>query len=393
MNAKREFRMMPPQRGQVLFLVGLALVLLLGVMALSIDLGMMYVARNEAQRAADAAALAGAEVFVTTGCVTTGCSSGGPHEPKARAQAELVGAQNYILRQPANISDAQISFSYPSPQEPQITVAVAATVPTIFAKIFGVQIVPVSVTSMAEAYSGSTVFGCVAPFLVPNCDASQTGGPLNTQCANDNGAYKANYFINTATNPPSLEPGVLGETWQLHFGKGPGSGAYPSQWYLLAFISNSGSDIRKEISQCSPTPLACGDYVNTADGKKVGPVDQGVEARIHANGLGMGQGQDVLNSAAPLQITGGANNPYGLAGKTFSGASDSMVIVPVYDGHALNPGGDSVQIVGFIELFIEDVEHNGSATPVNTVILNAALCNGTIVTNPSATIPIRLIHP
>ncbi|HEV2388211.1 MAG TPA: TadE/TadG family type IV pilus assembly protein [Candidatus Acidoferrales bacterium] len=396
MNATRETKKAWPRRnrrGAVLFLVAAGLVVLLGVMALAIDLGMMYVARNEAQRASDAAALSGAEAFVTSGCLAAGCSAGGPQEPQARAQAQLLGAQNSVLGRPATIAGNQISFSYPSPQEPQITVAVSATVPTIFARILGVRTVPVSVTSMAEAYNGSTVFGCVAPFLVPDCDPNHPAGAVNTMCANDNGPYAASHFINTTTDPPTLQPGVLGETWQLHFGQDASHSVGPSQWYLLGFANNSGSALRDAIVHCSPIPLACGDWIDTANGKKVGPVDQGVEERIHANGLGPGQGQDTLNSVSPLQMTGGANNPYGLAGKTFTGSSDSIVLVPVYNGGPVDPGGSRVQIVGFLQLFITDVEQVGSLNPVNTVILGAALCNGTVVTNPSATIPVRLIHP
>lgn len=53
-----------PRRGAVLAFVAVSLPALLGVMALAIDLGLLYSARAEAQRAADSSALAGASAYM-----------------------------------------------------------------------------------------------------------------------------------------------------------------------------------------------------------------------------------------------------------------------------------------------------------------------------------------
>src|SRR5256885_7688194 len=55
------------ERGVTILLVTVALVVMLGLAALGIDVVTLYVARTEAQRAADAAALAGARAFVASG--------------------------------------------------------------------------------------------------------------------------------------------------------------------------------------------------------------------------------------------------------------------------------------------------------------------------------------
>jgi hypothetical protein len=120
--------------------------------------------------------------------------AGGPQEPLARVQAEAVGDQNFVAGQPANIQDADISFSYPTAEEPQITVAVQrAQIPTLFAKMFGVFNASVKATAMAEAYNPSggdtnVSTGCMAPFMVPNCDPNPNAkGPApNPNCAGDN---------------------------------------------------------------------------------------------------------------------------------------------------------------------------------------------------------------
>ena len=58
------------ERGQTILLVAVSMVVLLGLAALAIDVVTLYVASGEIQRAADAAAIAGAKVFVDTGVTT-----------------------------------------------------------------------------------------------------------------------------------------------------------------------------------------------------------------------------------------------------------------------------------------------------------------------------------
>ena len=55
---------MDDQKGYVIVTTALLLVVLLGFGALAVDVGLLYSARTAAQRAADAAALAGAFTFV-----------------------------------------------------------------------------------------------------------------------------------------------------------------------------------------------------------------------------------------------------------------------------------------------------------------------------------------
>jgi len=55
------------ERGQTILLVAVSIVSLLAMAALAIDVVTLYTARSETQRAADAAALAGAKAFVDSG--------------------------------------------------------------------------------------------------------------------------------------------------------------------------------------------------------------------------------------------------------------------------------------------------------------------------------------
>src|SRR5262249_3043744 len=223
------------QRGATLILVAVGLGVFVGISALAIDLAMLYVTRNEAQRAADAAALAGAKVFVTSGCTSApgGCVAGGPQEAAARSQAETIGAQNNVGGQAANIQDPDVTFDYSaSPFNPRITVVVQRTkarsnaIPTFFVKIFGVTTADIGAKATAEAYnpSGSSTgpticASCLKPFMLGNCDSS----PSHTTPANPNCPGQG-YFIDPSTgaieHPGPYPTGVVGQEWTIHVGGG-----------------------------------------------------------------------------------------------------------------------------------------------------------------------------
>jgi len=398
------------ETGSVLLIVAAAMVVLLGVSALAIDMANLYLARAQAQRAADAGALAGAKSFVTTGCTTGGCTAGGVQETLGRQQAEAAGDQNYIAGQPASIQDSDVTFSYPNPQEPQITVVARRSVSTFFAKIFGINNANVSATATAEAYNpaggGNVTLGqaCLKPFLVPDCDPTHTS-PTNGSCATSGQGYFFDPSTGAIQHPGVYPSGVIGMPWQLH------SNAGPSQWYLVGFGGappSSGAALRAHIAECTPAILSCGDTLTTANGKKVGPVDQGTNELIQANGDGLNQGQDSIDTSIgpPFAITGGANNPNpALRGKVFYDYSESpsVATVPVYSGNSLPPGGTTVTIDGYMQVFIKDANHQGQDDYVDVVILNISSCggapggggggsNGSVVAAAGSPVPIRLIR-
>src|SRR3990172_3107897 len=109
------------QEGMTLFMVAALLFVLLGMAALSIDLVAFYVNRSEAQRAADAAALAGAKKFLQ---YVNGASPQFVVEAAARQEAQAVGAQNVVGGQPAQIADSDVAFDFSVPNNPRITVTV-----------------------------------------------------------------------------------------------------------------------------------------------------------------------------------------------------------------------------------------------------------------------------
>ena len=376
------------EAGSVLLIVAFAMVVLLAVSAFAIDLANFYLARNQAQRAADSAALAGAYAFLQSGCLTGGCTSGGPQETLGRQYAEASGGQNYIAGTPANIQNGDITFSYPTPTEPQITVVARRTVSTFFAKAFGVQTANVDAAATAEAYAPGGVGGggqgfyasCIKPFLVPDCDPNHVTSPNNPNCPGMGYFFDPNNGGNVMNPGLYSQGGIQGMPWQLHTMAGP------SQWYLVGFGDappSSGSALRDHIAECTPGYFSCTTTLVTANGKNVGPIDQGVNALINALGDGMNQGQDTIDTSLVMSgvfpITGGSNNPNPLLpGATildYTGSS-SVVTIPVYSGVPLPPGGTTVGIDGYLQVFIKDAIHTGTDDIVDMVILNAITCSG-----------------
>ena len=177
LNRKR-----PNERGVSLILIAVGMVFVLGMAGLGVDLASLYVGRSQAQRAADAAALAGAQSLVTQGCTSNaGSTISSSCMALARQKAEAVGNQNLIAGISPGITDADITFPSTSTSDPQIQVVASRdsshnnAMPTFFVKIFGISTANVSATAKAEAFnpSGSnTNVGaqCLKPWLLPNCD-------------------------------------------------------------------------------------------------------------------------------------------------------------------------------------------------------------------------------
>ena len=87
------------ERGVTAVMVVVAPVVYLATSALAIALTALNVARNEAQQALEAAALAGAKVFGETGFISGKASQAAPVQTLARQRAIAVGARKKVGRQ------------------------------------------------------------------------------------------------------------------------------------------------------------------------------------------------------------------------------------------------------------------------------------------------------
>ena len=92
-----------------------------------------------------------------------------------------------------------------------------------------------------------------------------------------------------------------------------------------------------------------------------------------------------------------ATGRVGTLGLTNISRSNSIVTLPIYDGAGFSTSLDfpSVNIVGFLQAFINGTEANGN---INVTVLNVADCsntatNSTPTVSGSSPVPVRLIAP
>ena len=196
------------ERGVTMILVALAMVAIIAMAALSIDVITLYLAREEAQRSADAAALAAARVISISGmtgdptdsanlwqAICNGSTSPASQAATAVATQSAVGgtvAAVLVTYSAGSATSSDCAAVGPAfGVNPLVTVQITRTgLPTFFSRIWGNTGNNVSASATAEAFnpSASDLVGtsgtvtpvqpsCVKPWMVPNRN------PLNTTCS------------------------------------------------------------------------------------------------------------------------------------------------------------------------------------------------------------------
>jgi hypothetical protein len=438
------------ERGQTIVLVAISLVSLLAMAALAIDVVTLYAARSEIQRAADAAALAGAKAIADSGVTTL------PPGDQQLLSATLLAqnmatsainammtanpAINQVAGQPITWSNT-VTFpatASPTNSNPHVTVTLqVTTLPTFFARIWGNRTATVKASATAEAYNPANVQNFtpiapkgVKPWLIANADPNNSGAP----------------FVNTATGV--VEAGVTGEplnltadcqagppNCQLMPGHNPptwSNGPRPQVDYVPALVAAPsspnpnvcpsaclGATNYEQSIECADMTtsyqvLACGGGSSYAqwDNNNVNPGGPGglsavaTECLINATAAGKNKGQDTLDPspwpANPMQITAGPfPNPQN--GNMVT-TSSSIVTIPIIDPatfQAISPF--HVTVVGFMQAFIDEVHGGGPPAhrgDIAITVLNIAGCSTTPNTAPpivgaaaTSPVPIRLITP
>lgn len=256
---RRSARHRPGERGVTLALVALAIFSIIAMAGLSIDIGTLYQANAEAQRAADAGALAGAR-FISLSGVTGDTTTkaywvsvcGGTASP-ASTVATAVAQQNTVAG--TTIPAPTVTYSTAgvvtgSPDcstltsafavNPLVTVKVTQpSLPTYFSRIWGRTGSSVSATATAEVFnpsnSGSYASGgnvvpvqprCVKPWIVPNLDPGNLPSCVGSGCLP---------FIKD-TDGSIQNPGILVS--------GTGTGVIGEQFTLVPDCSSSSGDCK-----------------------------------------------------------------------------------------------------------------------------------------------------
>ena len=432
------------ERGQTLLLVVICIAVLVGMAALAIDIATLYTAHNETRRAAEAAALAGAQTIATSG-VTSGwltqaqaCSGNVGSPGLAEQRALTMVAQNPIAGGAGTLQATSCNFSLAT--NPRFTVTVQrAGLPTFFGRLWGSFPGIATASATAEAYnpSGTTgppiQVGLVKPWAIPNCDPNNSGTP-NPACT----GVASGYFIDPANNYAVANPGSvvgtvvdlkevpLGSTTMTEPASPPpgppmidflavdvpisaSTASCPASQTLscVASLQAATPGYPETIACANSQSLSCGQALNVHSGSGSNPnqitSQDAALCLIHADNTGNNRGQDLFCShgsypvcslGSPIPIDGGANNPDPfLQGQNNISRSDSVVTVPIYctgPGCPTNP----LTIIGFLQLGIARVRNAG---PLRAIVMNVVGCGSTSGTNPVSgggvsPIPVRLVQ-
>lgn len=372
------------ERGTSVVLVAVALTALMSMVALAVDVGMLLTARSEAQRAADAAALAGAGSLIVQ-----------PNDgARARQIAIEYGGLNQVQSQDVEVLPEDVLVDL---AQQRVTVTVRRAddrgnpIGTWFARVFGVDAVDVAARAVARVQpAGSAV--CVKPWTifdrfldVDGDDVLEPGDGdqydpfvhgYGTEWMNGDGTG----YVNDFGRPIVLKGGGPGAAGGQGKSKGAGQGpdccpgTGPS-WYYAWDIPQTQAGVcaggwggqgancyRWAIENCHPGIISVGEEYMVANGAMTGPTVQGVQGLI---------AKDPGATWDPAQktVVGSAYNPWE--------ASPRVGIVPTFDpARPFDPGKQPIEFTNFLAVFIEDVQGAGTAQTVHGRILFATGVGG-----------------
>jgi hypothetical protein len=336
-----------------LVVVGLGFFGFFAASMLAIDVGMVMVARTEAQTSADAGALAGAIALVFDDFNDR--SAGGP-----AVQNAVVAAQsNQVLGQAVSVTTGDVTF--PTPDQIRVdvfrTTARANPVGTIIAQFFGIPTADIQATATADAVRANAAT-CMKPWAVPDkWDERQTPAwdPTDTFSAfYQSGPNQGNLLPNPDVFVPANNPGYTGYQqslsgpdygYQIVIKAGsPQQAITPSDFFPIALPPNSGAAwYEQNIPGCWPGVAQIGDIVPVEPGSMVGPTNAGTQMLIDRDpGAYWDAGSSrVISSQSP---------------------SPRLVVLPVYDpmvyDSARSQGRTDIQISNFVGFFIEGLQGN-----------------------------------
>ncbi len=232
------------ERGVVAVIAALMLTALVGMAALVVDLGWLYVVRSELQNGADAGALAGVVELVLSDQTYA----------QTMAVTYAIRPANYNLTQPPGSGSVAASF----PASDQVRVRVGPTaVPTIFARIWGISTADVSAVAVArlERRIIGSGPGNLLPFGVNRTVVDSDG----------DGNYDLGNSVNIYPDPQS--PGTFG---LLDLDGGDNSTADTIDW-----IENGYDDVfsipeSAGFMQVSGTPGISGSALSGAISSRLG---------------------------------------------------------------------------------------------------------------------------
>jgi Flp pilus assembly protein TadG len=278
-------------KGQIAVILTLVMATLLGVMALSVDVGVFYYQWGLLQKAGDAGVLAGSgyltgdplttNTATVTNAVTTFVTSNG-------VKASEIVAGSIII----------------SNQSRDVQVTLKRTVPYFFARALGMTQGDISITAKAGINNTLSPMGVT---------------PVGLECTADQAA--------TANCAGKYTPYSAGGAPRSLFYKHGTTGQAPGNWDGLTLGDNGKKAFKDAVISPSNTAVNVGDTVSTEPGNAVvNDFTQGFNTRMSTS---------TWNAVPP---------------STISAADQQIILVPLVDFNV--SGRKSMTVLGFAEMYV-----------------------------------------
>lgn len=366
------------ERGMTLVMVATGMVAFLSATMLAVDVGMLMVARTEAQNAADAGALAGAVALgyddwddrTATGPAVT------------NAIAAATNTDNGVMNAQVSVLAEDVTF----PTTTQVRVRVQRSsargnpLSTFIAPMFGINTVDIGAVAIAEA-SPANAMTCVKPFTVPDKWIEKQTPPWDPTDTFDLYDKKGNLLADPDVYIPLGQTGYTGYNAQTDRGAlvtlkaGSGNNITPSFYFPYSIGGVTGADeYRENIADCNSTVMGFDDLLLAEPGNMSGPTRQGIADLIAKDPSARWDAYDkrVVSSMHP---------------------SPRVVAIPLFDPVYYETGKKNgryadLKVVNYLGFFIEEMQGNdvvGRVTPIGGIL------SGSGGPAPVGTFPIAIV--
>ena len=344
--------------------VGMSLLAFMAASMLAIDVGRLMTARTQAQRSADAGALAGATALVFNSF--TDHSEKGP----AVTSAVNTALANRVIGEPPSVkpSDVTFPFNAATGQSDLVEVTVyrselrANPVTNLIAPIFGISTANITATARATAAPAGAAM-CVLPLTIPDRWTEKQTGPWTPDDSFDLYASQGQKQNSGAPLPnpdvyvPPGQPGATGyqpqrdKGMQLvlkHNNKNKVAPSMYNAWDLPGSVG--GNDYKDNLARCNKKVVKLGDNMTPENGNMTGPTQQGAEELI------------AEDPGAQWNTTCNC-----VKGSAFR-LSPRVRIVPLYDptkyteGQHTGKSQPELRVVNYLGFFVEGFNGGGELT-------------------------------
>ena len=302
-----------PSRGTVATVVAISLPVLIGVAALGLDAGLLFVQRRQAQTIAEAVSMAAAYQLYLNSSNTSGATA-----------AATALASNYGVTSPT-ISIPPTSGAFAN-KTGYVQVSVTTSSPRLFSAIWGASTMSVSASSVAG--SGSTPYSTAAILLLNSSGTAMTLSSLASVTAK-NGSIIVDSTSNTSivsSGSPSITAPVLDLSGKIAY-----SGTNPNK----ATVTNTGQPSTPDPLAGIAAPSSSGMTVQSSSALALsGSTAMTLNPGVYNGGISLSGSSSVTLNPGVYYINGG-----GISMSGSSSLSGNGVFIYNTGGGAINLSG------------------------------------------------------